>query len=132
MKNTGLPIIHATEKVALRWLRRVKGYQLRDLSYQARNSPDFLALDGKGYEIKLLHHKTIYFADTQIEKLSQQSNVTVLVFSNKYDYPVVTFPFNMVTIPGYWETYRLVKVHYSRSSIDRSWFTGPKNDKATG
>jgi hypothetical protein len=113
-----------SEKKAFTWLIKT-GYQPQDLRYQGRTSPDFIGRDGRGFEVKLVNGRTIMFADTQIEKLSNQETY-ILVFSHKSPLPQAVLQFQKLNIPGYSGNYRLIIVHYPTSSIDKYWQVIPE------
>ena len=86
--------MNKTEKKAYRWLLR--RYSKEDIIFQRRKNPDFLTTDGKGYEAKRLYGNTIWFTQRQFEEIKNLENVTILVFSDDKDEPILTFPATML------------------------------------
>ena len=86
--------MNKTEKKAYRWL--LQRYSKEDIIFQRRKNPDFLTTDGKGYEAKRLYGNTIWFTQRQFEEIKNLENVTILVFSDDKDEPILTFPATML------------------------------------
>jgi len=106
--------MNVTEQKAYRWLEQHTGYS--DLVFQQRRSPDFLAPDGTGYEVKKVRNGTILFTDAQWMSLQKHSRVKVVVFNDGSEpLDIVDFA-ELPTPPSYWKNYRLILVNLSYKS----------------
>jgi len=106
--------MNITEQKAYKWLVRQMGYS--DLTFQSRKSPDFLAPDGVGYEVKKVRNGTIVFTDVQWLSLQNHPDVKVVIFDGG-DEPLDVVNFGMLsTPPSHWKNYRLVLVDLSYKS----------------
>jgi len=103
--------MNETELKAFEWLQ-AQGYD--KIIYQHRNSPDFLTVDGLGWETKKLRHSAIVFSTTQISNLKTHPSVTVLVF-NEDDKVMARIPFDDISSPPcFWKTIRIVLVDFHK------------------
>lgn len=67
-----------TEQAAYAWIK--KNYPKEEVSFSARQSPDFIAASGKSWEAKRLYPpKSVIFGPSQIP-LFEKLNPTILVF----------------------------------------------------
>ncbi len=82
--------MHKSETKGYSWLLK-QGYSEEDIVYQKRKNPDFLTSDGKGFEVKRLYAKTVWFTRNQFEEIKNMKDVTLLVFANEKDEPILTF-----------------------------------------
>ena len=105
------------EEKAVRWL---KG-QGKEVIYRPGKSPDFIATDGQGYEVKLLFKNGMAFHRAQINRLKAFGGVTILVFTTEGDEPVSQFPFDEVEVPGYYQGFRLYIVADIRDVDPQFW-----------
>jgi hypothetical protein len=102
--------MNKTETLAYRWLRRVKGYGRRDITFGYRQNPDFIAADGLGYEVKLVRTGSVTFTVLQLIALERHPDVHVLFWDDGAKGPTLEVPFPELPIPGYWRQYRIILV----------------------
>lgn len=69
--------MNRTELMAFEWLKKNKGYKDSDILRKSNDSPDFICLDGKRYEVKFLYANKIIFYSTQIKKMKDDDNILV-------------------------------------------------------
>ena len=104
--------MNQTETKAHAWLQaQGKG----DLRFQPRRSPDFVAPDGRGYEVKLVREGAIVFTAAQVEAIKGSGlEVDVLIYDGGSPQPAHVVAFSELSIPGRWGPYRLITVDMSR------------------
>lgn len=71
-------MVTKTELMAFEWLKKTKGYSGKEIIRQSNKTPDFICLDGKRYEVKLLYGNNLIFYHSQIKDLKNED--TILVF----------------------------------------------------
>lgn len=82
--------MNKTERKAVNWLTK-QGIPQNSIKH--RINPDFV-VDGKGYEVKRLHEKSIFFTSQQMREF-RKTNPIVLIFSDAEE-PIIVAPFNEV------------------------------------
>ena len=74
------------EKRALKWISLHTGYPIKNIKFSNNTSPDFTLPDGTGYEVKKSQKKWLIFSNRQWDKLANNSNYFLLIFTSK-DFP---------------------------------------------
>lgn len=69
--------MNASEQIAYEWLLE-RGYSAEDIEFRSNQTPDFIASDGKAFEVKLLYGTTMRFTAGQVEKLLAHERASVL------------------------------------------------------
>lgn len=69
-------MLNKTELMALEWLKN-QGYKEKDIIRVPNQSPDFLCMDGKRYEVKFLYGNKIIFYSTQVKNLKDDDIILV-------------------------------------------------------
>ena len=111
-------LMNKTELRAKKWLKS-QGYS--QVTFQHRNSPDFVTNAGLGFEVKKVRENTIVFSSRQWEQLKVHPNVNILIYDSS-ELPEAIVPFkDLEKPPSYWGKYRLVifdlnKVRYEEEA----------------
>lgn len=72
-------MMNRTETTAYNWLL-AQGYE--NLKFSSRRTPDFVATNGQGFEVKKERNNTISFSDIQFGIISGNPDITVLIFND--------------------------------------------------
>ena len=96
-----------TETIAKEWLAS-KGITV---TFQPRRSPDFIADNGDGYEVKFIRNNTVTFFTSQLESLRNHPNCTILGFKPSATEPCLAVKFSELEIPGHHGKFRTNVVH---------------------
>ncbi len=91
--------MNKTEQMALKWLLRQ--YDVDDITFRYRYTPDFLTRDGKAWEVKRLyrgkHSDKILFTIEQIKSIFEIPETSILVFDDGLDEPVKIIPISEIS-----------------------------------
>jgi len=89
-------IINKSEIKGYNWLLS-KGYKESEINFRVCDTPDFITLDGSGWEIKrVLKKNKIYMSKSQFERLKLMNNTKVVVFIDDDELPVLEIASNII------------------------------------
>jgi len=94
--------MNVTERRARQWLLK----QYESVIFRHNDSPDFIAPDGKGYEVKPFKGYTINLQATQWEKLIQSDKCFIIIF-NENPEPLEIIPVKELKPPQKWGRYQI-------------------------
>lgn len=97
--------MNPTETATYRWLQREHGYGPDEIAFQYARNPDFLTIDGRGWEAKLLTGRVARFTARQVAEFRARESTVVILWRRGEPEPVATVDFNELPMPGWWREF---------------------------
>ena len=88
-------IINKSEIKGYNWLLS-KGYKESEINFRVCDTPDFITLDGRGWEIKRVYNNQIYMSKSQFERLKLMNNTQVVIFIDEDELPILEIASNII------------------------------------